>query len=461
MRLTHKLLFFITIVLLVTGCDPGNNSRADETSFVTCEGCHSSETYLKAFYTSNEKTLTGKTSYSENWEKVYINLTEDQKSYKDVDPVHGLIGCNNCHGGQEPGSYDAAHDTTFGFVRDPSIMSEQNCNPCHEQIVSTNTNSMHTKAWGQRTAIAQRELGADKNHQNFDECPVELTDGYDKECSSCHTTCGQCHISRPNVADGGLTNNHKFMKPPNQEETCMICHARTIGTDLKGSNSGNVPDVHYVGGKQCIDCHQENFHADASQYEDRYHIPDLPECIDCHTTQSESSQTNLYHTMHWPDVGSGLACQVCHSQPYNNCNNCHTNGEWQQGLNEYTEYPEFRIGLNIDEELHMGKWAVVRHAPVSPDSYEPWGHSELANYDARPTWEYSSPHNIVRAAPQTNVGGDGDCSSKCHVSGTNADTNKDLFLWQSFVDENYPIESIANDSVAIDGTNLPSGWVGY
>lgn len=458
----HKLLCTgISAVFLIVGCDPGDNPVIEKTSFITCEGCHTNEASLKTFtedQIAGDENYAGSAEPMDPWEKVFIPLTDNQKSYRDVDPAHGLIGCINCHGGREPGSFDVAHDTAYGFVRDPSIMPEQNCNPCHEEIVEENANSMHTKAWGMRTAIVQRELGADKNHLDFDSSPVELTDGFDKDCSSCHATCGQCHISRPNTINGGLVNGHRFTKTPDQDENCLACHGSRIATDYKGTIEGNEPSAHFTQFMKCLDCHTANMHADASQYESRYHLPGLPKCTNCH---EDSGTSNLYHSMHWPETEAGLACQVCHSQPYTNCNNCHTNGEWKTGANDYTEYPEFRIGLNVDEELHSGKWVVVRHIPVSPDSYEPWGHAQLAHYDDRPTWEYTSPHNIVKKTRQTSVGTLDACYLKCHVSGSVADANQDLFLWQSFVDSVYPEESEANQSVAIDSLDLPEDWKGY
>ena len=225
---------------------------------------------------------------------------------------------------------------------------------------------------------------------------------------------------------------------------------------------------------KCWDCHKEDMHADASGSATRYHLPDLPKCIDCHM---ESVKSNFYHTMHWPDDGEGLSCFVCHSQPYNNCNSCHTknlSGDlsewWQTGYGEspgetdvhtgggdYREYPDFKIGYNYDQELHDGKFIVVRHIPIVRDSYSPWGHDQLANYDERPTWEYSSPHNIRRFTAQTDTTGEGTCSKNCHVLGDSAQVNMERYLWQSDVDADYPDEGIANMSVVVDD-KVPSYW---
>lgn len=407
----------------------------------------------------------------EPWQKVFIKLVGRQKSYADIDEVHALIGCVECHGGNEPSDFESAH---IGIVKDPSIDAESNCNPCHEGIVATNANSMHSKLWGERTSIAVREFGAGKDHTNFDALPIELTEGFESECMSCHTTCGQCHVSRPNSVEGGFIDNHRFNKTPDQTNNCMACHGSRISIDFEGKLEGNVPDVHHAKGIKCLDCHNENMHADASDIPTRYHVPDLPECNDCH---SETDDSNLYHIVHWPAAGEGLSCFVCHSQPYNNCNSCHTKNpsgdlsEWwqtgygessgetdvQTGAGEYREFPDFKIGYNYNQELHDGEFIVVRHIPVVRDSYRPWGHDDLAYYDDRPTWEYSSPHNIQRFTAQTDTTGGGYCFKNCHAQGDSAQVNMERYLWQSDVDRDYSDESIANMPVVVND-KLPSYW---
>jgi len=410
----------------------------------------------------------------EPWEKVFIKLVGRQKSYADIDEVHSIIGCVNCHGGKEPAEFADAHGSNFGFVRDPSRNAEEACNPCHAAIVATNSNSMHSKAWGERTSIAQRELGIDKNHTNFDECPIELTEGLDRECSSCHTTCGQCHVSRPASVENGFIQSHKFKKTPDQTNNCLACHGSRIAIDFEGHLEGNQPDIHHLKYMKCWNCHKEDMHADASNFESRYHLPDLPQCEDCH---SDSERSNSYHRVHWPEAGKGLACYVCHSQPYNNCNSCHTKNPnsnnanwWRNGYGEvagqtnvhsggggYLEYPDFKIGYNYNQDLHDGEFIVVRHIPITRDSYEPWGHIQLAKYDERPTWEYSSPHNIQKFTAQTDTSGGGSCSKNCHLVGDNASENQDRYLWQRDLEMDYPDEIIANMPVIVDD-KVPDYW---
>ncbi len=409
----------------------------------------------------------------EPWEKILIELKTGEESFAAIDPPHAVIGCVGCHGGLEPvesADFETAHDAANGFMRDPSENPNQFCVPCHADIVSRNATSMHSNLWGEQSSIAVRELGSGNDYQSFDACPVELTEGFDGECMNCHTTCGQCHVSRPNSAHGGFIDSHRFNKTPHQSDNCTACHGSRIGVDFKGELTGNKGDVHYLNWMTCFDCHSGNeLHGDGQVYASRYEVPDLPKCLDCH---DDVASDNTYHLMHWTDGGvlGELTCYVCHSQPYYNCSSCHTEGEWkpEDGLIEgdddihignggYIEFPEFRIGYNYNTDLYDGEWIVVRHIPISRDSYEPWGHSELANYDDRPTWEYSSPHNIRRFTAQTDTTGGVDCSDNCHVKGDNSVINATRFLWQSFVDSAYADEAIANSQVVVD-EHIPSSW---
>jgi len=403
----------------------------------------------------------------EPWEKVYIKLTSSQVSFVDIDNNHGFIGCINCHGGKEPAEFESAHDPENGFIRDPSTNPNRVCFPCHSGIVATNNNSMHTMAWGERTAIVVRELDAGNDHRQFDQCSKNLIEGFKKECAGCHTTCGQCHVSRPKSVQGGLINNHRFIRKPDQTNQCLACHGSRIGVDFRGELEGNKPDLHYLMAMKCWDCHQENFHADNSQFPSRYHIPNLPECTDCH---SDAASDNPYHLMHWPKggVSAELSCYVCHSQPYNNCNTCHTNGKWKEGYeligadiykggDGYLEYPSFKIGYNYNPDLFAGEYIVVRHIPIAKDSYKPWGVPELANYNARPTWEYTSPHNIRKITAQTDTVGTQFCYENCHLVGNKSSLNTRLYLSKSFMDSLFPDEIIANTPVIVND-HLPTSW---
>ncbi|MBL7108799.1 MAG: hypothetical protein ISS11_00935, partial [Candidatus Marinimicrobia bacterium] len=202
----------------------------------------------------------------------------------------------------------------------------------------------------------------------------------------------------------------------------------------------------------------------------RYAVNGLPTCTGCH---EDVSASNTYHLMHWSGSGymADISCFVCHSQPYNNCNSCHTGGEWKgnyteiatdthSGDGDYLEYPEFRIAHNpaYDDpdgnwspslKLHSeDEWILVRHIPMVHDNYENWD----AGYDSydittMETWQYTSPHNIRRWTAQTDTTGGVGCSASCH---TDSDTTSlNLYLFESFVDSTTN-DVDANQHVIVD-----------
>lgn len=413
----------------------------------------------------------------EPWQKVYIELTGSQTRFRDVDPVHGLVSCAGCHGGNnivsalssstedKQAAKALAHE---GMIKDPSADPDpatNKCAVCHAAITQRNQHSMHTMLWGERYKVAMRAFGEEglENHP-------EIEEKFQGECASCHTTCGQCHISRPNSVEGGLLDGHRFIAIPDMRNNCVACHGSRVGKDYYGYNEGegffpNSPDTHKNRGKTCLFCHTEDFHGDGTELADpprsRYETNGLPQCVDCH---ADKADVNAYHTTHWPGNQNGrdLSCFVCHSQKYNNCNSCHTAGQWKEGYGEvegaefgthsgggnYREYPEFRIGYNPAYEDPTGnwspsltahsesKWILVRHIPVVKDSYEPWdaGIGDLLNYNSLETWQYTSPHNIQLWTNRTDTG-DGACYENCHTAGMSpAGMGNNLYLWEAFVD---------------------------
>jgi len=439
----------------------------------------------------------------EPWDKVLIrtNTRIGINSYVDVDPQHAQIGCAGCHQGTSP--VDAADDTTAfrkahaGMIVDPSAEAEYSCagSSCHGGIVRSNATSMHTQLWGYKATIAKRFGETD-----FEDCPANVKEGFTKDCTSCHTTCGQCHVSVPNTAGGGfMVQNvgfsHKFIRTPDEANVCTACHGSRIGDDWNGHIEGNQPDTHNEYGYGCLDCHHEDLHGDGpgdAEYTNRYEVAGLPQCVDCHQSTADD---NVYHVQHWPNGdetdGSDLACYVCHSQQYNNCNTCHA-GTWQdeyneQNTDEYRVYHQFKVGKNpsyADEDHVHGdaEWIAVRHIPVSTDAFvnEPWGIPDMRtySYDELPTWKYSSPHNIQLWTDRTQIAMTADDSAKwvrddlgyelidtvgycyirCHtkLGGAHGEINEDLFLREDdfvadFTGDDLQDEAAANADVMIDG----------
>lgn len=419
----------------------------------------------------------------EPFEKVYIA----DSSFAAVDPNHAAIGCVTCHGGAEPvvaasesrddlwiamaaaHGFDVRRDGNGGIIRekpaqmtmmrDPSAQPELNCNGagCHAPIVELNATSLHSQLWGEKHKVALRA-----GFGSWDECPELLKNGFQGECANCHTTCGQCHVSRPNSVRGGFLDSHRFQRKPDMVNNCSACHGSRVGNDYNGSHEGNQPDVHNELGFDCLSCHQENLHGDGrTDYISRYQVDGLPQCVDCHGGLAEA---NLFHEYHWPDGNSpvaGLACTVCHSQPYTNCLNCHSGGVWNSGQPEgYAEFLDFRIGRNTgawaNHPVAREEWVTVRHVPVIKDGVREWGWPILDNWAAFETWEYASPHNIRRFTPQTAVAlsnpaySMADCWMSCHAQGPQEEANARRFLWLSHLD---------SLKVSITGLDDPDDYV--
>ncbi len=416
---------------------------------------------------------------------IRINATRGVNSYSDIDPVHAAIGCAGCHGGSsqvdakdDTSAFRAAHE---GLMRDPSAVGELGCSggSCHADIVARNETSIHSNLWGEKAHVAFRN-----GYDSFEECPAEIQEGFTNDCSSCHTTCGQCHVSIPNGAGGGFLKqrvgySHKFIATPDEANVCTACHGSRVGDDWNANQErvpGNVPDIHNDYGYTCLDCHQEDMHGEGAtdaEYTSRYQVTDLPQCIDCHQVDNDD---NAFHVAHWPNAdatdGPDLACFVCHSQQYNNCNTCHA-GEWtheyvveedyaSNGPGGYRVYPQFKIGRNPyygdANHAHSDEgWITVRHIPVSPDAYEAWNIHSMSNYADMETWKYASPHNIQRwtertlvdtnwAASSTQDYTTENCYENCHMhgaAGAGTAVNEALYL----TDENME-NDITNDDLS-------------
>lgn len=430
-------------------------------------------------------------------EKVWIRLSEQVgiDSYSDIDPTHAAIGCAGCHQGNSPA--DAKDDTSAyrmahkNMIADPSAEAEYGCNgsQCHSDIVRQNATSMHSQLWGEKAHIALRA-----GYASWEECPSDIKDGWEKDCSSCHTTCGQCHVSIPHSAGKGFLvqrvgYSHKFIRTPDEANVCTACHGSRVGDDWNANETrlpGNVPDAHNQAGMTCLDCHHEDLHGDGpsdAEYTSRYEVDGLPQCVDCH---GASSSSNIFHAKHWPNGdftdGADLACYTCHSQQYTSCNTCHA-GRWKSeyetdNTGHYQVYPSFKLGRNPnygdDSKPHAEvAWTTVRHIPISEDAYDEWGYPSLANFNAMETWKYASPHSIQRWTARTLIDSswtsgagytESNCYQNCHYHEPSNGSfgtiiNADLFLRQADFTKNYggghtlTNELDANENVMIDHPN--------
>ncbi len=359
----------------------------------------------------------------EPWEKVLVNEAF-------LSSTHGKASCISCHGGEQSSDKAIAHT---GLVARPSNDAEGTCGSCHNEIVTTAATSLHSDLTGYKVAMYSRSTP--ENHPSLDEA-------YGNHCSSCHTTCGDCHISQPVSVGGGFLSGHEFEKTPPMTRTCTACHGSRVGNEYLGKNGEDIPgDVHFRQARMnCVSCHSgADLHAGADTTGNkRYEGAETPSCRNCHSEVGASGDSIPQHAIHQDKV----QCQVCHSIEYSSCDNCHVEISQKTGNAFYktdAHYLGFFIGLNTrQDENRPYEYAVVRHIPIAPDSYSFYGENLQPNFDLVATWMYSTPHNIQRSTPQNQS-----CDA-CHG-------NPDLFLTAEKV---APEELEANRDVIVD--EIPS-----
>ena len=100
------------------------------------------------------------------------------------------------------------------------------------------------------------------------------------------------------------------------------------------------------------------------------------------------------------------------------------------------------------------KYALVRRTLAAPDNWKEYGVPEYANFDALPTYNYTSPHNILRWTTRTKVT-EGTCYSNCHIKNVDGVlVNKELYLFESDL---LDWEKTATTPITVDG-KLPQKW---
>lgn len=357
----------------------------------------------------------------EVWQKVFVSYAEF------AEDIHTKVGCVICHGGDNSAQDKVtAHD---GLVADPSGIT---CDTCHKNIAHMNEMSMHNTLSGFEYNLSAR--GGDLSEGS------PLHTAFENHCQQCHTTCGQCHVSRPDELGGGLVSGHEFRETPSMQYNCIACHGARVGDEYLGKNEGIPGDVHWTkGGMTCTECHSQELHGSGQAVSGgRYDNPYLVKCEDCHTDVWTNTEGNPQHEQHLGD----LSCQVCHSVAYKNCYSCHISLD-QKGIPCLTSDPSemhFKIGYNpLRSSTRSSKYVVLRHIPDCPDTCAYYGGNLLPDYDALPTWKYATPHNIQLNTPQNSS-----CDA-CHG-------NRDLFLTEKDLS---PIEREANKDVIVNEIPKP------
>ena len=150
----------------------------------------------------------------EPWEKVLVS-----NSFMETE--HGQIACIACHFGDSTvNDKELAHTD---MIATPDEDAQKTCGNCHNDIVVTSVNSLHSNQTGYFKAMYSRSLP--EKHAALDEA-------FRYNCVSCHTTCGDCHISQPNSVGGGLLDGHKMVKTPPMTRTCTACHGSRVGNEF-------------------------------------------------------------------------------------------------------------------------------------------------------------------------------------------------------------------------------------
>ncbi len=360
----------------------------------------------------------------EGWEKVIIT----DETFEET--IHGQLGCIACHGGNgDTDDKDTAHT---GINTEP--ITEDACDQCHTDLADNHASSLHEGLEGYYTAIQQR---------TSEETWPHVEEAFGNHCESCHTSCGQCHVSRPTNVGGGLSAGHQFKKIPPMNTTCTGCHGSRVNDEYKGGNEGYPADVHWTkAGLACFACHEEaEMHGTMDYKPDhRYDGPVTPGCAtaDCHADLATADTVPAHDNTHLET----MACQTCHTTDYKNCYSCHVQKS-EDDIPYFKIEPsvmDTKIGYNpIQSDERPWKWVILRHVPVDPDTFVYYGENLMPNFDNRPTWEFASPHAIQHVGPQAQTCND------CHG-------NADVFLT---VDDLLPYEIEANRNVVVDKKDIP------
>ena len=418
----------------------GNGGEIEANS---CEGCHTDYERLIAVHSPDTAPppggCGGEAPYYEPYDRVYLG-GEGYEAFKASG--HYGVGCTGCHNGVgNTGDKDEAHSEDW--ISSPSMAHQEKCITCHEAISDDFVTSIHNGT-GQKRKVTMRSglAGAEE----FDQLPEHHQAAYDQKCAICHGTCGNCHVVRPLIAGGGLSDGHNFIKTPDWYNVCVSCHVSRGGHAFLGVDPSTDPDFHRDELKfDCLSCHDgHELHGDGQPVEQRYAYTELPECEDCHAGLETS---NNYHSVHYDD----FQCQICHSQDYNSCGACHI----AEGHPEYGPYMDFKIAMNTIPDIKEYRLALVRRTLAHPDNWVGYGEDlAYSNFDVLPTYNYTTPHNIQKLTTRTDVGG-GACYANCHIRNEGGNLiNEEFYLWADSL-EAYELD--ATTPYTVDG-QLPASW---
>lgn len=453
---TKTPIFFLFSLLFLASCytednqvddDDNDDSVGKTETFGSCEGCHTDYTHLQEVYSPDTAVAAGgcggDAPHYEPYDRVYMG-GDGYEAYKLSG--HYEIGCTGCHNGIDQ-TDDKLEAHSGDFIAHPSLFYESKCAVCHQDIVDNFPTSLHNGT-GQKRKVAIRS--GYSGPEDFDLLPAHQIEGYNNNCAQCHGTCGNCHVVRPATGGGGLINGHNFNKTPDMLKVCVTCHTSRGGHAYLGVAVGTKPDVHLTkAGLKCMDCHDAvELHGDGNHVEQRYAYDKLPTCEECHGEITKGA--NIYHNTH----GNDFSCYVCHSQDYNNCASCHIHGEGAR----IPSYMDFKIAKNPIPDVKTGfdsELTLVRRTLAAPDNWKEYGVEEYANYDALPTYNYTTPHNILRWTERTSYGEGQSCASNCHIMEVDGNlVNEEIYLFNDDLEE---WEVVPNSEIVVDNA-LPVAW---
>lgn len=326
-----------------------------------------------------------------------------------------------------------------------------NCQECHYLPPASDEGTVMVKTAAVNEKLSQVNHLAEIEAMRASPDQEAVHTMFGNHCATCHASCGDCHISQPNNVGGGFVQGHVIAKTPSMTQNCTACHGSRVGNEYLGKHEEIPGDAHFRNERMnCIDCHagadMHNTGSTCTQCHDeaegieqtteahRYSGEQTPSCESCHPEMGAWNDLNQNHQLH----KGKLACQVCHSVSYTSCDGCHVSISEKTGNPFYEtegDYLSFFIGKNPDPNYHRPyEYVVLRHVPAAVNSYDFYGDNLLPTFDQKPTWVYSTPHNIQKETPQNKT-----CNS-CHG-------NAAIFLTIGNID---PGEVNANQTVFVD-----------
>ena len=362
-----------------------------------------------------------------------------------LDPAHDVtvLGCSSCHlGNPQATAKEAAHQ---GIVKNPGDLRvvEKTCgvNGCHAIDIPKVKNSLMATNRGILATLLY--YWGEAPDQNSDLSVEELLksgknslalDYFRKLCATCHLWkqkgdlpgffgekgggCTACHHQLdPKLPKEGKDKGHPLLSKKVPVENCVRCHNRSgrIGISYTGvyesEGSGAPieegglsrqelpgdrfyqklpPDIHYLKGMACIDCHTRKEVMGDGQRHAHFEEQLEVSCRTCHTsgrpglTEKKNPLNNVSTTAEPPILTSKLdakehllkpplaaacdykghqrlSCQSCHSTWVPQCYGCHvkrdmaethldkltlkeTPGWWSEGRS-YIRYEQPALGL--------------------------------------------------------------------------------------------------------------------